>query len=254
MEWVKDFYSRQYKWLKSSAIWAQYPPDDPPSQARRRAAAVERLAGSDIKHILELGCGSGLIAGAMALLGHKVVAVDLVDEAVANARRVAAKVPNGEMIVFQEDFYEIKFDDKFDVVCYFDGFGIGSDSDQRRLLHRIAEWLKPHGCALIDVYSPWVFANDSGEVYQQGNMMGRCDFDPDECRLLDKMWPVGSDETKAINQSLRCYSPADFQLLLQGTNLKMHTLEPYESAFEFDNRVPLQEAEIYLAKLVLSNA
>ena len=249
MEWAKDFYSKQYEWLERPARWAEFSPSAPPGRARRRAAAVERLAGPGTKRVLELGAGSGIVAGAIALLGHTVVAVDIVDAAVANARRVAAQVPNGELIVVQGDFYEIELTDRFDVVCYFDGFGTGSDADQRRLLHRIVGWLKPEGCALIDIYSPWYFANKHGEAYREGNAMGRSDFDPDGCRLLQSIWPVGEDESQAVTQSLRCYSPADLRLLLEGTRLALHTIEPYESG-DHEKRVPLAQAMLYLTKLV----
>lgn len=169
MEWAKDFYSKQYKWLERPALWAEFSASAPPGRARRRAAAVERLAGPATKRVLELGCGSGTVAGAIALMGHTVVAVDIVDECVANARRIAAEVPNGELIVVQGDFYEIELTDRFDVVCYFDGFGIGSDADQRRLLRRIREWSKPHGCAVIDIYPPWYFVRKHGEVGRSGS-------------------------------------------------------------------------------------
>jgi len=251
MGWTKDFYARQYELLESPTAWAQFFPADPPNHRKRRAAAIARLAGPGPKRILELGCGGGITAGAIALLGHTVVAVDIVEVAVASARRVAAHLSNGEMSVIHGDFYEIELDGLFDVVCYFDGFGIGSDADQRRLLHRIAGWLNPQGCALIDVYAPWYFAKDNGELYQEGNIMYRSDFDADGCRLEESLWPVGEDESQAITQSLRCYSPADFRLLLEGTGFVLDTMEPYASGFEFEKRVPLKQAEIYLAKLVL---
>jgi SAM-dependent methyltransferase len=249
MDWAKDFYSTQYELLESPAVWATFSPSAPPGRARRRAAAVERLAGPGTKRVLELGCGSGVVAGAIALLGHTVVAVDIVEVCAASARRVAAQVPNGEIIVVQGDFYEIELSGSFDVVCYFDGFGTGSDADQRRLLRRIAAWLKPEGCALIDIYSPWYWTVDDEKEYHEGNVVGRCDFDAYECRLEDSIWPVGADESQAVTQSLRCYSPADLRLLIEGTGLALREIEPYESE-DHDKRVPLTEALFYLAKLV----
>ena len=175
--WTKDFYTKQYQWLERPARWTQFSASDPPGRARRRAAAVERLAGPGAKHVLELGCGSGTVAGAMAALGHTVIAVDIVDAAVASAKRLAAQLPAGQLTVVQGDFYALEWTERFDVVCYFDGFGIGLDTDQQRLLRRIAGWLQPDGCALIDVYAPWSHANAPPEVYQEGGVMMRTDFD-----------------------------------------------------------------------------
>lgn len=250
MEWTKGFYTRQYEWLKSPTVWATFSPDNLPERAINRAAAVERLAGPGVKHILELGCGGGIMATAIALRGNRVIAVDIVDAAVANARRLATQIKKGSLTVVQGDFYEIALEGKFDVVCYFDGFGIGTDVDQRRLLRRIAGWLNPNGCALIDIYVPWHFAGDNGEVEQEGNIMYQSDFDAAGCRLEESLWLVDGDESQAVTQSLRCYSPADLRLLLEGTELTLHTIEPYASAWDYDKPVSLQKAAIYLAKLV----
>ena len=55
--------------------------------------------GSGEKPILELGCDSGIIAGAIAAVGNSVVAADIAAVAAANARRVAASIPDGRMEV-----------------------------------------------------------------------------------------------------------------------------------------------------------
>jgi SAM-dependent methyltransferase len=250
MGWTKSFYTRQYELLKSPAVWATFSPDNLPDRAINRAAAVERLSAPGRKQVLELGCGGGVMATAIALRGNSVVAVDIVDAAVAGARRLATQLQKGSLTVVHGDFYEIALEDNFDVACYFDGFGIGVDADQRRLLRRIAGWLKPGGCALIDIYCPWRFANNKGETYQEGNVMYRSGFDADGCRLEESIWLVGEDESQAVTQSLRCYSPADLRLLLEGTGLALYTIEPYASAWDYDKPVSLKKAEIYLTKLV----
>jgi len=253
MDWAQNFYTRQFKLLESAEAWSRFFPAPPPAHRVRRAEAVERLSGPGIKRVLELGAGGGLTAGAIALRGHSVVAVDIVDAAATSARRIAAQIPAGKMHVVQGDFYEIELEGTFDVVCYFDGFGIGSDADQRRLLRRIAEWTKPGGCALIDVYFPgWLseLSELTSEVYREGNAFCRDEFDLDGWRLRNSIWSIDEDESQATTQSLRNYSPADFRLLLMGTGLRMQRYEPYESSFQFEEIVPLSKAEIFLAKLV----
>lgn len=250
MIWAKDFYTMQRELLNSASVWSTFSPADPPAKLKLMADVVERFAGRGSKGILELGCGSGIVSAHLAYRGHKVTANDIVDVCVASARNYAEKVENGELSVVDGSFYEIELVDRFDVVCYFDGFGIGSDADQRRLLHRIAGWLKPEGFALIDVYFPGGFSQSSGEVYQEGNVMYREDFDADGCRLEESMWSVGEDESQAVTQSLRCYSPADFRLLLEGTGLAMQIYEPYADPWKHDNPVNLKQAGIFLAKLV----
>lgn len=113
----------------------------------------------------------------------------------------------------------------------------------------MAGWLRPEGCVLIDVYVPWRHVNDSGEAYQEGNVMYRSNFDADGCRLEESMWLADEDESSAVTQSLRCYSPADFRLLLDGTGLMMRTMEPYASTWDYKSPVPVQEAAVFLAML-----
>lgn len=248
-DWTKDFYSKQASWLGLEAIWAGLSGAHPSARAMRKAGAIERLAGPGPKRVLELGCGSGLVSAGIASLGHSVVAVDITPSAAASARRAAAEVPNGSMSVVEGDFFEVDLPGDFDVVCYSDGFGIGSDPDQRRLLTRIAGWLGSGGCAIIDVYSPWQAFQDSGEKYEEGGALGRWDFDADESRNLGRIWLQG-DESRAVTQSLRCYSPADLRLLLEGTGLRLETFEPYEDETH-ETQVPLERALLYLTKLVL---
>jgi SAM-dependent methyltransferase len=179
------------------------------------------------------------------------VAVDIVEASVASARRLAAHLPAGQFTVVQGNFYELEFTERFDVVCYFDGFGIGLDADQQHLLWRIAGWLQPGGCALLDVYAPWYHANAKPEAYQEGNVMIRTEFDAEGSRFIERIWPVGEVESQSVTQSLRCYAPADLRLLLAGTGLTLQTFEPYQSE-EHDQQVPLQQAMLYLTKLVLA--
>ena len=58
----------------------------------------------------------------------------------------------------QGDFYTIEYQQSFDLICYFDSFGIGTDADQRRLLKRIETWLKPNGSVIIEVGATWHWA------------------------------------------------------------------------------------------------
>ena len=70
MEWVKDFYTKQREWLGSAGYWATLSVSDLPEKAGRQAALVDRLAPGDGKRVLELGCGGGMDAAAIALAGE----------------------------------------------------------------------------------------------------------------------------------------------------------------------------------------
>jgi hypothetical protein len=165
----------------------------------------------------------------------------------------------GSLTALEADFYTVELDGQFDVICYWDGFGLGSDADQRRLLQRIArEWLVPGGSVLIDVFSPARFARHAGEqeilpplkgVPGSVEMLHRCHFDPVHCRWIDEWKPTTHPE-QSLAQTVRCYTPADFVLLLQNTGLALKRIEVDGEAIDLDaNDIttsgPLMEAYSY---------
>lgn len=244
MEWVREFYSKQDRW---SGVYRR-----PVSEEdRARAETIRRLSGSGTKRILELGAGGGQAAAATADAGHTVVAVELVPTAATHIRALAAT--RRQLHVVEGDFYTVDVPGTFDVVCYWDGFGIGTDTDQQRLFSRISTWIAPNGMALVDVLTPWYWAATAGRGWDVGAANRRYGFDAHECRMLDSWW-TGTDESQAVTQSLRCYSPADLRLLLQGTGLRLSLVES-GGAVDYDKHdwkphVPLEQAMSYVAKLI----
>lgn len=187
MEWVKQFYLKQHE-------WAGVYDGDVAKIHRKNAAIVQDLAGGRIGRLLELGAGGGQNAAAAANLGYSVVAIELVPSGVKNAQKLASQPREGQLRVIEGDFYEVEFPDPFDIVCYWDGFGIGSDEDQRRLLIRVASWLRPTSFALVEVYTPWYWAGAAGRQMDFGKVIRRYDFHTESCRMLDRWWPVGHEE------------------------------------------------------------
>jgi SAM-dependent methyltransferase len=251
--WVRDFYAKQDEWAGVSC-------DPITDMHRRNADLVHRLAGGRIGCVLELGAGGGQNAAALADLGYSVTAVELVPSVAQNALELAAQPRKGPLRVIVSDFYDVGLPDRYDIVCYWDGFGVGSDDDQRRLLKRVAGWLAHRGFALIEVYTPWYWSGiarsgTAGRETQFGGVCRRYGFDADGSRMLDTWWPVGHEQ-EAVTQSLRCYSPADLQLLLKDTGLSLESVEPRGAYDPVRDQLiedaPIEEVMQYLAKLVLA--
>lgn len=246
MEWVYGFYERQ------GTLTGLYS-GDPDDYYRGQAARIRRLA-PDAKTVLELAAGGGQAAAAAVDDGLTVTAVELVARAATNARRLAASRP--ALTVIEADMYAVDLGDaRFDTVVYWDGFGIGSDQDQLALLERVRDWMCPGGRLLLDAYTPWYWASAAGREASYGTARSRYDFDPYGCRMLDKWWDteVGG-EHEAVEQSLRCYSPADLALLVGAAKLAVTTVEPhgalnYETG-TYEPAVPLQRAMSYTAVVV----
>ena len=246
---TRAVYQTLIDWLAERDFYAgDVTVDDIGAAQWRRADALARLAGAGPHAVLELGAGGGYTAAALAERGHHVTAVEWIPQAAESIRRWAEAVRFGSLRALEGDFYELPLAERFDVVCYFDGFGIGTDDDQRRLLRRIAGWLEPDGCALIDVMTPWYWAARAGEEDEFAGLRGRFGFDGDACALRYRQWPP-DHEDEAVTQVIRCYSPADLRLLLEGTGLRLATFEPYESE-RYARAAPLAKAMIYLAQLV----
>jgi SAM-dependent methyltransferase len=246
MEWVRDFYAKQYEWADWRRRWGSFDP----TERDPRVDAVTRHTGSQPSRVLELGSGTGSTAAALAIAGHEVVAIEIQDELAEHTRELAAAVTGGTLLVIAGDVYEAEPAGLFDVVVYFDGFGIGTDEDQRRLLRRVAGWLAPGGLALVDVMVPWYWVRQVGheEEFPTGSGVHYLDgFDAEGSRMTERMWRVGHEDD-AVTQSLRCYSPADLRLLLGGTGLTLVGIEPFTDE-RYGEPCELADAMLYLARL-----
>lgn len=256
MAWIRDFYTQAGEW------WGA----DPQASGvhKTRVETVERLCGSGSKMILDLGAGPGATAAALADAGHNVTAVEL-SPTRANFARELEKIPRpGSLTVLEDDFYTMELDQRFDVICCWETFGLGTDADQCRLLGRIAgEWLNPKGCVLMDVYSPVRPARDAGTerrlpplkgVPGSVEMINRCHFDPLHSRWIDEWIPFAEPE-KALAQTIRCYTPSDFLLLLESTSLVMKHMEVDGQELDVKANMiakssPLMGAWCYLVQLI----
>lgn len=222
MDWVKGFYSR-------TGVWWGRAESAVTERDHRRVDLIREHGGPGPHRVLELGAGYGATAAAAANVGHAVTAVEISDRADIAAERAPGVAP-GTLTVVKDDFYAVRLPGAFDVVCYWNGFGVGSDEDQRRLLGRVAaHWLRPGGVALIDVFNPFVWAQwdgdeehrmpDPGQGYDH-ELFERTTFDPVTCTAVDTWWDATRPDDP-ISQVLRCYTPADLMLLLGGTGLEL---------------------------------
>lgn len=110
-------------------------------------------------------------------------------------------------------------------------------------------WLEPHGMLLVDEQAPWYWSAKAGSSYSFGGLEGLFSFDAEKCRMVAEAWPAG-DERQRTAQTIRCYSPSDLELLLEGTGLVLAGYEPYDNE-DYDNAVPLIDAMLYLAKVAV---
>ncbi len=240
-DWVKDFYTQ-------SGIWWGRDPQASGTHAER-LEIVTRLCPPHTKRILDLGCGPGRTAAVLATAGYDVVGVELNPTDAAYSRELLQTPRKGRLVFVEADFYTVELPGQFDVVTCWQAFGFGSDADQRHLLKRIADkWLSPDGCILMDVYNPTGPARDAGQERRLAPLKGvpgsvemieRCHYDPVQGRWIDEWQPTANPQ-KALAQTLRCYTPADLILLLEGTGLRLQRVEIAGQAVDVQaNRITL---------------
>lgn len=246
-----DFYKFQNHW---SQIYFRAPD----KSDIEKVAWVDSVTGQGQKRLLELGAGGGQFSVAACKAGHFVTAVEVEAEFVNHIRELIEKDQLANLQVLEKDFYEVEFEHEFDLICYWDGFGVGSDDQQRELLGKIASWLAKDGSALIEVYTPWFWAMKAFGVTQiLGKVIRTYSFDFETSRLLDT-WSHQDDPGNQKTQRLRCYSPADLKLLLYDLDLEIKSIYPggsvdYETG-TYEPMVSLENAMSYTVQLVRRKA
>lgn len=226
MDWVKSFYSTTAQW------WG-------PAEAKiterdyKRLEKVKKLIGYLPKSVLELGSSYGNTAAVFADAGIDVTAIEVSDRA-DFATRYAKQKHKGKLIFIKDDFYRVKITQKYDVVCYWNGFGIGIDEDQKKLLKKIAqEWLRPRGSLIMDVQNPYIWEKWDGDKEHKKakpdegydyDIWQEIRYDHAEKRMYDTWWRTDKPEEK-YTQSIRCYLPEELKVLAKDCGLKVVYVE-----------------------------
>lgn len=220
-----------------------------------RVETLHRLCGKGPWKILELGCGSGRSAAAMADCGHDITGIEFNPTDYELALKLLDQPRKGKLSFIQGDFFQLNFPERFDIIICWQVFGLEEDDQQRALLQRMEkEWLKPKGMVLMDVYHPFGPIRDHQkewcldrleDVPGSVDMTERCTYDAIGSRWIDEWIPTAHPED-ALFQSIRCYTPADFKLLLLGTKLQVKWLEIDGQSFSQDNKEGYSEKEMFL--------
>ncbi|MTD31864.1 class I SAM-dependent methyltransferase [Planomicrobium sp. YIM 101495] len=227
-QWTKPFYKEQFEMINPERQHVR------PGYLVEDAQLLLEQAGKDFKTALELGSGNGYMANELAALGKRVTTIELVEElhAFAALHAYPAVTP------LCGDFYTIELPETFDAVLYLDGFGVGDDADQLRLLFRIRDWMKDDGFGLIDIYQPdyWrkvqgtqmrpVASSDTERVYG---------FEEDTKRMTDTWWRAANPEA-SVTQSLACYTPGEIHALCEQAGLQVTAYFP-GGAMDFEKGI-----------------
>jgi SAM-dependent methyltransferase len=110
--------------------------------------------GQSPAHILDVPCGNGRIALALAEKGFKVTGVDLTADLLAVARQQAAGRQLEERVTWKEgDMRDLPWTGVFDgAFCFWESFGYFDDAGNMAFLKAVANTLKPGSRFVLDTH------------------------------------------------------------------------------------------------------
>jgi 2-polyprenyl-3-methyl-5-hydroxy-6-metoxy-1,4-benzoquinol methylase len=118
--------------------------------------------------ILDIGCGTGTTLRALSKLGHRCTGVDQSAQFIEYARE-----SGGDVEYLHGNAADAEPDGPFDLVtCLFVTINYMAPDDVPRLLTKVAGWLRPGGCFVLDMahllnfvdnYQPYIIAHHVDE-------------------------------------------------------------------------------------------
>ena len=211
LEWVNSFYRFQNRYFEV------YLGELSDHDDRRLKLLMDYFPEKGT--VLELGGGGGQTSCLLSKHGFDVTMIEIQKESVKHAEELMQRHQT-EWIVKQDDFYSIRLKNKFDIITYFDSFGIGSDADQVRLLCRINQWLTSDGIAFVEVGNKTFWREVAyGKSFNLGPAIRTYDYDFDKDILMDT-WTLNAPGRETNIQQLRCYSVDEMDALLAKSDLQ----------------------------------
>jgi SAM-dependent methyltransferase len=204
--------------------------------------AALQLKGQE--RILDLACGFGRHALALARLGYSVVGVDIMPVYVAEGRRLAQEMQQAVEFICA-DIRDITFANEFDVVLNLGDGAIGyleDDAENLKIFERIAQALKVGGKNLMSIPSAaYARKNFPRRFWNIGNhsiMLAEFDWDESKRRNLytGHTFKFGEILTKPESSnpisSTRLYTLEELKTILQTHHLEIqHTYGGYNLDF-----------------------
>jgi predicted TPR repeat methyltransferase len=119
----------------------------------RWASFLDELWSADpegVHSVLDLCCGTGLLAAELIARGYRVVGVDASDAMLAVARERLGP----EVVFAQTTLPDLKVEGPFDAaVCTFDGFNYLAPDELRLTMAAVALHLRPAGWLVFDLHT-----------------------------------------------------------------------------------------------------
>jgi SAM-dependent methyltransferase len=198
------------------------------SLAEEDAGFVDRaLALATDARVLDLGCGFGRHAIALARRGYRLVGVDLSEPMLKLARELAASAPVN--IDWQRrDMRDLGGLGPFDAcICLYTAFGFFSDDENRLVLERVCDVLRPGGVFLLDVSNPLALMRGwpqrTWHEGRHGTKLEATEYDALSGRAITKrtLFRPNGSRVDLPETSVRMYAPHELAALLRNTGFEI---------------------------------
>ena len=213
-----------------------------PEVARKRRAQwmfdlLDLQSGSKV---LNLGCGDGILDICLAKIGAKVIGVDRLRSVLKQAHIEGAEHPVHFVV---GDIRDISFfSNAFDVVCLFEVAGLMNATDDKKLIKKVFEWIRPGGHFLIDCpKEPEELSSYGERIFSDGLLSMSWSYDP-ETRMqsgepkfhrfdsitIDLVDPY--DPSRAEHSGLRryLYTPTELTCFMNDAGLEVTEAPHFE--------------------------
>ena len=173
-----------------------------------------------VRSVLDLCCGTGLLAGELIARGYRVAGVDASDSMLALARkRLGPAVPLSRMTL-----PELAVDGLFDAaVCTFDGFNYLTRDEFQLTMAAVALRLRPAGWLVFDLHTdammdftianPVVAGESAGNDFVLSSVVDR---GARTCETRIELTPPGDDDPFSEQHRQYFHRDADVRSALQG--------------------------------------
>jgi ubiquinone/menaquinone biosynthesis C-methylase UbiE len=165
--------------------------------------------------LLDLACGHGRIANALAERRVRVTGLDATPLFLKLALADAAE--RGVEVEYVEgDMRSLPWTDRFDrVLCWFTSFGYFSDEENRQVLEEAHRALEPGGLLAIEMNNLLrliqVYADEVVTERGDDKMIDRHRFDIQTSRSLDERTIIRGGKRRSFEFSVRMFTPAELR-------------------------------------------
>lgn len=213
--WYTAFFTEDY--------WQVAEPQCSAAQTAMEIAYLQKVleATAPGRRVVDLGCGIGRHAMALARAGFGVTGMDVSPWAIGEARRRSTAAGVGvrwEVVdLLRDDAWPLT---EVDAAICMDAFGFGSDAEQRRFLRRVRRYLAPDGLLILSCPNLfWVIRHPMDPVRKAVGSMTYTfhqHYDPVQGRSQGSLTVANGDDTARVYPyDLRRYTPAELVAVLR---------------------------------------